>query len=252
MGKNKGTSVSLGMNSRIFPGSPNAARMQSQLGVNVSHASTVTTEQVAESYKRRKAARIQLKNTTSFVQNEKEVMDLWLKIEEKTLELLKHGYDTDIKVEKLVQSGLKSSAAYQAAIQLEQLRGQMAVALTGKKFQLDSQKLGHQAKQEAQFLIYKYGLSIQQINASIAQKMVLAAQNQQRAIASKAQAQLEAAQHSAAMRGETYNPQQYALAGGNQQFLGLGGNGNYTPQSVAEPAKKSGGFLGALRNLIRF
>jgi hypothetical protein len=206
--------------------------VQQKLGRNFGNITSVTTAQVQKSNADKVEAQKQKVRSQQFANNEKAIFRLLEEIAAIELDLLKAGYDSDKKIEALVQSGRVSSAEYQKAILLLQRKGDLGIARQASLYQLGENKLNHKASQDLEFDQHKHTLDINAINASYAQKKALATQGQTTRIAQSNQRQLEMA----AFRREVkalpggYSSNQGQLGGGSGGYSGLnaggGGGGN--------------------------
>lgn len=226
---------SLGWTSRVLSGSPNAARVQQNLGVNFNNIANVTTAEVAASADELREAKRQKIRVQEFKKNQEKIITIRAEIEALTLELLSHGYKTDVQIEKLVQSGLKKSAQYQTAILLQQRKGELKVAETAAKHVLNMNLAAQNSVGAVQLATHKHGLSVQQITQSYAQKKLAASSNQQAQIAQSNQRRLEDAQFRAELKGTSAQP---ALSGAGFGAAGSGNNG--------------GGFLSGIKQIFKF
>ena len=247
MGRNGSNTANLNIPSRVIAKSQNAGYVQQRLGVNFGNVSSVTTEDVKKSNGDLEEAKRQKLRSAKFVQNQKALFKLLEDIARLELELLRAGYDTDKKIEALVQTGMIASAEYQKAIQLLELRGQIGIAKQAVSFQLGAAKLGHKATQEVGLMQHKHQLDITTINAVYAQKKALATQGQNLRIAQGNQKQLNMAAFKAELNslpGDSQYQNQGALPGytsngGGGLFGGGGGGGG-------------GGFWSGFKKMLGF
>lgn len=247
MGRNANNSAinNLNIQSRVFNASPNSGRMQQNLGRNLAQVPRVTTAQVKQSNADLQAAREQKQRSTKFSQNEKAIMALLLDIANIEAELLKAGYDTDAKIEALIQTGRIDSAKYQKAVLLQQKRGDLGIAAQAAGFQLDSTKMMHKAAQGLQFMQHKHGLDIKMIDAVYAQKKQLATQAQGQRLGQSSQRQLEMAAFRAELNGLPGSGSQPAL-------MGSASGDNWSNNNNYSRANSGGGWLGGIKKLFSF
>lgn len=208
--------------SRVLAGSPNAGLVQKKLGVNFNNAASVTVEDVKAAENEATETKRLKKRVKLYVGHKKKAMANRLEVEKAILDLLKAGYDTDVKIELLVRSGLKSSALYQAAVLLQQFKGTIDVAEVQNKHILDKEKAGTKARENANLQQYKHGLTLNQISASYAAKKQLASTKQSANLEAQKNRQAEEAAYDAQLTGKG---------------VSVGGGG---------------GFLAGLRGLFRF
>jgi len=246
---NKNTSNSvinnLNIQPRVFNGSMNAGRIQTNLGRNLSRVTSVTTADVKRSNADLQAAKEQKMRSAKFSQNEQAIMNLLVEITRIELDLLRAGYDTDKKIEALIQDGKIDSAKYQKAILLQEKRGQLGIAAQAVGYQLDATKMMHKAAQGLQFMQHKHGLDIKLIDATYAQKKQLATQAQGARLAQSSQRQLEQAAFRAELNGLPGSGSQPGLMGG-------GGNWSNNNYSRGNTGNGDGGWLGGLKKLFSF
>lgn len=246
MGRNSNNSVinNLKIQPRVFNGSMNAGRMQGNLGRNLSQVTSVTTAQVKQSNADLQAAKEQKIRSAKFAQNEQKIMDLLLEIARIEKELLEAGYNTDAKIEALIQDGKIASAKYQKAILLQEKRGQLGIAAQAAGYQLDATKMMHKAAQGLQFMQHKHGLDIKLIDAVYAQKKQLATQAQGQRLAQSNQKQLQMAAFRAEING---------LPAANSQPVLMGGSGgNWSNNSYSQSNSGGNSFWNGVKKLFSF
>lgn len=242
MGRNTTNSTinNLNIPSRVLSKSPNANFVQGRLGRQFGNVSSVTTAQVQKSNADKEEAKRQKIRSQQYANNEKAIFKLLEEIAAIELDLLKAGYDTDKKIEALVQSGRIASAEYQKAIKLLEKRGDLGIAKQAAAYQLGEAKLNHKASQDLQFMQHKHGLDINAINAAYAQKKQLATTGQAARIAQSNQQQLQMA----AFKNEIKGLPGSSLSQGQPVFAGGGYGGN--------SGDGASGFWNGVKRMIGF
>ena len=243
MARNGSGSANLNIPSRVISKSQNAGYLQQRLGVEFGNVTTVTTEDVKRSNGDLEEAKRQKLRSGKFAQNKKALFIILEDIARIELDLLRAGYDSDKKIEALVQTGVVASAEYQKAIQLMELRGKLGVAKQALSYQLGVTKLGHKASQEGGLMQHKHTLDINAINASYAHKKQLATQGQATRLAQGSQRQLAMAAFKNELKALPGESSQQALpgySGGYGGGYGGGGGGG------------GGGFWSGLKKMIGF
>lgn len=243
MGKRTDNSVISNLNipSRVISKSQNAGFVQQRLGRNFSNVASVTTAQVQQSNADAAEAARQKIRSQQFSANEKKIFKLLEEIAEIELDLLKAGYDSDKKIEALVQSGMIASAQYQKAIMLLELKGKLGIAREAAAYQLGQAKLTHQSAQQLGYMQHKHTLDLSAIDRAYANKKALATTNQSVQIAQTNQRQLEMA----AFRREVK-----ALPGGSSQSA-IGGWSSGSGGSVGGGGA-IGGFMSGVKKFFGF
>lgn len=220
----------LNIPSRVISKSQNAGFVQGRLGRQFGNVSNVTMAQVQKSNADKEEAKRQKIRSQQYAKNEKAIFAILEEIAKIELDLLNAGYDTDKKIEALVQSGRIKSAEYQKAIKLLEKRGDLGIAKQAAAYQLGETKLNHKASQDLQFMQHKHGLDINAINAAYAQKKALATTGQAARIAQSNQQQLQMAAFRNEIKGlpgSNSSQGQPVFAGGGYGGSSAGGGGGF-------------------------
>jgi hypothetical protein len=231
----------LNIQPRVFNKSMNAQKMQTNLGRDLSMVSSVTTAQVQKSNADREEAKKQKIRSAQFSKNEQAIMALLLDIARIEKDLVLAGYNTDAKIEALIQDGRIASAKYQKAILLQEKRGELGIAAHAAGYQLDAAKMMHKAGQNLQYLQHKYGLDIKLIDAVYAQKKTLATADHGKRLAQSNQRQLAMAAFKEEVKGLP------GSSSSSQPILQGGGGGNWAGNSGG-----GGGFWSGLKKMFSF
>lgn len=236
--------ANLNIPSRVIAKSPNAGFVQGRLGRNFAGVASVTTAQVQKSNADAAEAARQKVRSQQYATNEKKIFLLLEDIAKIELDLLKAGYDTDKKIEALVQSGRIASAQYQKAIRLLELKGDLGIAREAASSQLGEARLRHASAQELGYQQHKHVLDLQAIDQAYARKKALATTNQALQISQTNQRQLEMAAFRREVKalpgGSSSQPALGGWSGGGSNYGGSGGGGAI------------GGFMSGVKKFFGF